>query len=231
MRRDHVVEEQVPEPRVDKSVLLIIDMQNGFCHPDGAFAKLGMDVSMCNAAIEGCRELVDAAHRAGVPVIFTRYILRPDLKDAGYLLHAEKPALIGTKSLVYGAWDAEIVDDLKPEADDFVIDKTRYSAFYGTSLESILGTLGVRNLVVAGVTTNICVDSTVRDASYRDYASFVASDATGELEKDRHEITLRTLGFAFGWVMPRANIVASWRKQRKQREAAERAGSPVVSPG
>jgi ureidoacrylate peracid hydrolase len=223
-----VAEDQAPEPRVAKSSLLVIDMQNGFCHPDGAFAKLGLDVSMCNAAIEGCRDLVDAAHEVGVPVIFTRYILRPDLKDAGFLLHAGKPALIGTKSLVYGAWDAELVDELKPEGDDFVIDKTRYSAFYGTSLESILGTLGVRDLVVAGVTTNICVDSTVRDASYRDYPSFVAEDATGELEKDRHDITLRTLGFAFGWVLPRAKIIASWRKQR---EGAEQAGSPVVPTG
>jgi ureidoacrylate peracid hydrolase len=223
-----VAEDQAPEPRVAKSSLLVIDMQNGFCHPDGAFAKLGLDVSMCNAAIEGCRDLVDAAHEVGVPVIFTRYILRPDLKDAGMLLHAEKPALIGTRSLTYGSWDAEIVDELKPEEGDFVIDKTRYSAFYGTSLESILGTLGVRDLVVAGVTTNICVDSTVRDASYRDYAAFVAGDATGELEKDRHDITLRTLAFAFGWVLPRAEIIASWRKQR---EGAERAGSPVAPTG
>lgn len=203
--------EESPRPRIDKSALLVIDMQNGFCHPEGAFAKLGLDVSMCNAAIRGCRELVDAAHELGVPVIFTRYILRPDLKDAGFLLHADKPALIGTKSLIYGAWDAEIVDELKPEPDDFVIDKTRYSAFYGTSLESILGTLGVRDLVVAGVTTNICVDSTVRDASYRDYASFVAGDATGELERDRHDITLRTLDFAFGWVLPREHIISSWK--------------------
>jgi ureidoacrylate peracid hydrolase len=203
--------EESPRPRIDKSALLVIDMQNGFCHPEGAFAKLGLDVSMCNAAIRGCWELVDAAHELGVPVIFTRYILRPDLKDAGFLLHADKPALIGTKSLIYGAWDAEIVDELKPEPDDFVIDKTRYSAFYGTSLESILGTLGVRDLVVAGVTTNICVDSTVRDASYRDYASFVAGDSTGELERDRHDITLRTLDFAFGWVLSREHIISSWK--------------------
>jgi len=208
-----MAQDQMPEPRIDRSALLIIDMQNGFCHPDGAFAKLGLDVSMCNAAIEGCRDLVDTAHASGVPVIFTRYILRPDLKDAGYLLHAEKPALIGTRSLVYGAWDAEIVDELKPEPDDFVIDKTRYSAFYGTSLESILRTLGVRELILAGVTTNICVDSTARDASYRDYASIIAADATGEFERDRHEITLRTLGFAFGWVVPRAEIIASWKRQ------------------
>ena len=220
--------EKAPEPRVDKSALLVIDMQNGFCHPEGAFAKLGLDVSMCNTAIQGCRELVDAAHDVGVPVVFTRYILRPDLKDAGFLLHAEKPALIGTRSLTYGAWDAEIVDELKPEPDDLVIDKTRYSAFYGTSLESILGTLDLRDLVVAGVTTNICVDSTVRDASYRDYAPFVAGDATGELERDRHDMTLRTLGFAFGWVVPRERIISSWRNQR---EASHPPGPSAISSG
>lgn len=219
-----MAEDRMPEPAVDSTALLVIDMQNGFCKPDGAFAKLGLDVSMCNAAIQGCRELIDAAHESGVPVIYTRYILRPDLKDAGYLLHAEKPALIGTRSLVYGAWDAEIVDELKPEPDDFVIDKTRYSAFYGTPLESILGTLGVRHLILAGVTTNICVDSTARDASYRDYASIIAADATGELERDRHDITLRTLGFAFGWVVPRAEIIEAWRGQ-----SSEPTTSPVAT--
>jgi ureidoacrylate peracid hydrolase len=223
-----MAEDQAPEPRVEKSALLVIDMQNGFCHPDGAFAKLGLDVSMCNAAIQGCRELIDAAHDVGVPVVFTRYILRPDLKDAGFLLHAQKPALIGTRSLTYGAWDAEIVDELKPEPDDFVIDKTRYSAFYGTPLESILGTLSIRDLVVAGVTTNICVDSTVRDASYRDFASLIAGDATGELERDRHDITLRTLGFAFGWVVPRNQIISSWRNQR---EPTDGTGLSALSSG
>ena len=201
-------------PEVGSSALLVIDMQNGFCHPDGAFAGLGLDVSMCTSAIEGCIELVSAVHQCDVPVILTRYILRPDLRDAGLLLHASKPALIGTKSLTYGSWDAEIVDNLKAEEADFVVDKTRYSAFYGTTLEPILGTLGVTDLVVCGVTTNICVDSTVRDASYRDYASFVASDATGELDQDRHDVTLRSLDFAFGWVLPRGEIIESWREQR-----------------
>jgi len=198
-------------PSPSSSALLVVDMQNGFCHPEGIFSRLGMNVTMCNSAIEGCRRLIDAAHARGIPVIYFRYILRPDLRDAGLLLHAGKDALIGTKQLVYGAWEAEIVDDLKPEDRDIVIDKTRYSAFYGTALESVLGTLEVRDLVVCGVTTDICIDSTVRDASYRDYATFVASDATGELEVGRHEATLETLAFAFGWVLSTTEITDAWK--------------------
>lgn len=216
----------MPKPDADSSGLVVIDMQNGFCKPEGAFARLGLDVSMCEAAITGCRGLRDAAHEIGIPVIYTRYILRPDLRDAGILLHANKPALLGTKSLVHGSWDAEIVDELEPAEGDFVVNKTRYSAFYGTALDSILGTLGIHDLVVCGVTTNICVDSTVRDASYRDYRAFVVSDATGELERDRHDITLRTLGFAFGWVLPRGEIIASWRSQRATPRGEDAAAVP-----
>src|SRR5918998_5958312 len=83
----------------DRTALLVIDMQNGFCHPDGSFAGLGLDVSMCNAAIAGCRRLVEAAHAAGVPVIYTRYVYRADYKDGGVLVQEVMPALGSSGSL------------------------------------------------------------------------------------------------------------------------------------
>lgn len=194
----------------DRTALLVIDMQNGFCHPKGSFAQLGLDIEMTAAATDGCRRLVTAAHAADVPVIFTRYIYRADYRDGGVLVQDILPALADAKSLAAGTWDAEIVDELTPSEGDFVVDKNRYSAFYGTGLEPILTSLGIEHLVVCGVTTNMCVETTARDASQRDYRVFVVSDATGELERSRHEMALNTLGFGFGWVVSTDQVTEAW---------------------
>jgi ureidoacrylate peracid hydrolase len=194
----------------EQTALLVVDMQNGFCHSRGSFARLGLDVSMCHAAIAGCRRLVDAAHAAGVPVIYTRYVYRADYADGGVLVREIMPALGSSGSLAAGTWDADLVDELPATAVDFVIDKNRYSAFYGTGLEPVLTSLGVRNLVICGVTTNMCVETTARDASQRDYRVFVVSDATGELDKARHDMALATLGFGFGAVVETGDVTAAW---------------------
>lgn len=194
----------------DRTALMVIDMQNGFCHPRGSFAGLGLDVSMTNGAIGGTRKLIDAARAAGVPIIYTRYVYRTDYRDGGVLVQDLLPALAETRSLAAGSWDAEIVDELTPEESDFVIDKNRYSAFYGTGLEPILTSLGINSLVMCGVTTNMCVETSARDASQRDYRVFVVSDATGELEKERHDMALATLGFGFGWVVATDDVVSAW---------------------
>jgi ureidoacrylate peracid hydrolase len=193
-----------------ETALLVIDMQNGFCHPKGSFASLGLDVSMTNAAIAGCVELVDAARAAGVPIVFTRYVYRPDYRDGGVLVQEILPAMADVHSLEEGTWDGELVDELQPREDEFIIDKNRYSAFYGTRLEPILTSLGIRNLVICGVTTNMCVETTARDGSQRDYRVTVISDATGELEQARHDHALGTLGFGFGWVAPREDVIGEW---------------------
>jgi ureidoacrylate peracid hydrolase len=187
-----------PDP--SRSALLVIDLQNGFCHPDGSFAKLGLDVSMTGAAVAGCRRLVDAARAAAVPVIYTRYVYRADYRDGGVLTAEVMPALADSGALVEDTWDAELVDELDVRDDEFVIDKNRYSAFYGTRIEPILTSLRVRDLVLCGVTTNMCVETTARDASQRDYRTFMVSDACGELDRSRHDAALFTIGFGFGWV-------------------------------
>ena len=129
-------------------------MQNGFCHPDGSFAKMtagrGLSIEMCSEAVPGCDHLIQAARSAHVPVIFTRYVYHAGYVDGGVL--AQKyPEMEQIGSLSEGSWDAEIVHELVPEQGDFVIDKSRYSAFYGTRLEPLLNGLGVRSLI-SGVT-------------------------------------------------------------------------------
>lgn len=186
------------------TALLVIDMQNAFCHSDGSFAKMtrsrGLSISMCQEAVAGCRRLVAAARRVGIPVIYTRYVYHPNYADGGVLL-AKYPEMREIGALSSGSWDAEIVDDLAPAPMEYVIDKSRYSAFYGTRLEPILHGLGVNNLVVCGVTTNVCVESTVREAAQKDYDVRVVADATGELTRERHDNALAILDYGFARVV------------------------------
>lgn len=192
------------------TALVVIDMQNGFCDPKGSVAQIGLDISMCQAAVPGCVALVDAAHAAGIPVIFTRFVYRKDYADGGVVVKHLIPALAEVNSLAEGSWDADLIPELTPGPDDIVIDKNRYSAFYGTRLETYLTSMGIRQLVLCGVTTNMCVETTARDASARDYHVFIASDATGELEQHRHDVALQTLGFGFGALTSVKDIQAEW---------------------
>lgn len=194
----------------DAAALLVIDMQNGFCHPEGSFARLGMDIRMCTDAVPACGRLVETARSRGIPVIFTRYVFRADYRDGGLLTSELMPALADGESLAAGTWDAAPVDELTPEEPDFLVDKNRFSAFYGTGLETVLTSLGIRQLVMCGVTTNMCVESTARDASQRDYRVHVISDATGELDVARHEAALDALRFGFCRVTTESEVHSAW---------------------
>lgn len=203
----------MPLPDTDllsDTALVVIDMQNGFCHPDGSFASIGLDVTLPKAAAKGCATLVEAARAAGVPVIWTRYVYRPDYSDGGLLVTDLLPAIKDIRSLEDGTWDAEILEELVPADDEQIIDKNRYSAFYGTRLEPVLTSRGIRNLVLCGVTTNMCVETTARDASQRDYRTVVVGDASAEFDPARHEHALFTIGFGFGWVAGQKDVLAAW---------------------
>ena len=204
-----------PELAHDKTALVVIDMQNAFCHPDGSFAKMtagrGLSIEMCQQAIPGCQRLIEAARLAGLPIIFTRYIYHPNYVNGGVLL-AKYPEMRDLGSLAAGSWDADIIEQITPGPDDFVIDKSRYSAFYGTRLEPVLNGLRTQSLVVCGVTTNICVETTVRDAAQRDYEVLVVADATGELTRERHDNALAIMDYGFGWVVTVDDVVQALKE-------------------
>ena len=192
------------------TALIVVDMQNGFCKPGGSIDRIGFPITMLQAAIAPCVQLVGLARAAAVPVIYTRYCYRGDYADGGLLVHTLMPQLKQQQALVAGSWDAAIVDELAPQADDFIIDKNRPSSFYATGLEPILSGLSVKELVVCGVTTNCCVESTVRDASQRDLLPHVVSDATGELDPERHEAALKTMGILFAQLVSVEDVAAAW---------------------
>lgn len=194
----------------ENTALLVVDMQNSFTEPKGSMAAMGLPHEELRPAIAGCRTLIDAAHAAGVPVIYTRYVFQPGYADGGLVPNHIVPGIKDVNALAAGSWDGEICAELAPAEGDIVIDKSRPSAFYGTRLEPILTGLGVRSLVICGVTTNICVETTARDAGQRDYATHVISDATAEFDKARHDYALNGIGFIFGWINTVDDAVRAW---------------------
>ena len=117
------------------------------------------------------------------------------------------PGLAEVDSLKEGTWDVEIIDELKPSEDEFVLNKNRPSAYYNTGLENWLKENNLKQLIICGVTTSICVETTTRDLSQEDYRVVIASDAVNELEADRHEVALKTLAFGFAWVEESNQII------------------------
>lgn len=161
-----------------RAALLVIDMQNAFCHPDGTLGRSGVDVGPAQDVIKPIAELVQAARQAGLPVIWTVQLhLDRDASRARRRLpsHTDKRARV---SAVAGTWDAQIVDELAGLADDptFVIEKHRFGAFHQTRLEQLLKMLGVDALIVTGVTANACVETTLREAYLRDYDVVAVTD-------------------------------------------------------
>lgn len=184
----------------ERPALIVIDMQNGFCASNGFMAQIDLPYEPSAEVIGPISRLLAAARKAEIPVFFTRYSLNEDYSDAGLLLELF-PAIIGTGGLVRKSWDAEVVDELEPTDTEVVIDKTRYSAFYDTDLEARLRSLGVDTLIVSGVTTNICVESTIRDAFFRDIRVVVPEDGTAAVTPELHEGTLEDVRYGFGQVV------------------------------
>jgi nicotinamidase-related amidase len=193
-----------------KTALVIIDMQRDFLEPGGFGAALGNDVSRLAGVIGPTRRMLDAARAAGLLVIHTREGHRPDLSDLSpakkrrgrFPLSIGDPGPMG-RILVHGEAGHDLVPVLAPIPGEPVIDKPGKGAFYATDLETILRNRGVTHLIVAGVTTEVCVNTTVREANDRGYDCLVLADCTGSYFPDFHEQALamiRAQGGVFGWV-------------------------------
>lgn len=189
------------QPTPGHTALVVVDLQNAFCHPQGSSARRGLDTRMLEAAVAPCLRLVSAARASGMPVILTRYMYRADHADGGILVHHLRPGLAEAGFLAAGSWDVQLVEGLVVELSDHVVDKNRPSAFYATNLEPVLHGRRIDSLIVCGVTTNCCVETTVRDASQRDYKTFVVAEATGEQSRHRHDVALESMSLLFADVI------------------------------
>jgi nicotinamidase-related amidase len=173
--------------------LLVVDMQNGFCHADGSFARMGLRPEGAQAAVRNAAVAVERARRAAIPVVFTRHVYRPGRADEGASLILNSPELAALNGLAAGYWDAEVVDELGCGPEDLVVDKVRFDAFQWTSLEPLLRGLGVSELVVCGVITNLCVESTVRSAFMRDFPVTLLADCCAARTRRLHELSIEVL--------------------------------------
>ena len=125
--------------RTNNTALIVIDMTNGWCSPDGHMTKLGFDTAMCRKAVDKCSSLIKYAHDSKVPVIFTRHIYREDYSDSGFIVDEIMPELKSVKPASADAWSNQIVDRLDPQPEDIVVIKNRYSAFFPQLSWTILG--------------------------------------------------------------------------------------------
>jgi ureidoacrylate peracid hydrolase len=189
-----------------RAALLMIDMQNGFIEPNGSVARIGFPVDRLAAAIGPCARLLAAARGAGLPVAHTRYVYRPGLTDGGVMVDHMLPELRRESALVQGSWDAETIPALAALPGEAVFDKNRPSALLNTTMEDWLRAHNVSQVIVAGVTTSCCVETSVRDLSQRDYEVFIAADAVAEYDEERHRVALKTLGLLFARVLEVADI-------------------------
>ena len=173
--------------------LIVVDMQNGFCHPEGSFPRIGLGLEGADAAVRNAAIAVKQARAVGMPVIFTRHLYRLGRADEGPALIRNSPALAVVNGLAAGSWDAEVVDDLDCHHDDLRVDKVRFDAFQWTSLEPLLRGLSVTELLICGVVTNLCVETTVRSAFMRDFPVTLVEDACAAKTSRLHELSIEVL--------------------------------------
>lgn len=190
------------------SAVMVIDMQNDFCAEAGYVEKVvGKDVSACRAVAPRIMALVEAARARGVPVYWIKANYDPErLPEGMRVKQQEKSSVIccGT-----GSWGAEFYG-VTAAPGEAVIEKSSYSAFAGTDVEQELRAKGVRTVVFAGVQTNVCVESSLRDAVCRGLYAVLASDCVASHTLPLHDATLKNVQFLFGDVLDREAIVAAW---------------------
>ena len=201
-----------------RTAIVVIDMQNDFGSQGGMFDRAGLDIAPIARLVQPISRVLEAARWAGMLVVYTRQEHNTDLSDMGSesaphrIKHKrlkvgqviEAPNGVPSQILVRDTWNTAIVDELAPHEGDAVISKHRFSAFFETRLDSLLRTRRIDTLIFVGATTSICVESTVRDATFRDYRCIVLRDCTAELiaadaPRSNHEASLLAIELLFGW--------------------------------
>jgi nicotinamidase-related amidase len=177
----------------ERTAVVVVDMQNGFCHPDGS-----LYAPPSEKAIQPCGTLVERAREAGATVVFTRDVHPPEqFDDAHYYDEFDRWG----EHVLEGSWEAEIVDALPADAADHVVEKHTYDAFQETELDGWLSARGVDDLVFCGTLANVCVLHTAGSAGLRDYRPVLAEDAVGYIDEGHREYALDHADWLFGEVV------------------------------
>lgn len=196
-----------------RTAVVVVDMQNAFASRGGLLDLAGVDISGAGAVVERIGRLLGAARSAGVAVVYLQTGYKPDLSNGGgasspnprketaLCLMRARPELRG-QLLVEGTWDFQIVEPLAPDPSDLVVLKTRYSGFAGTQLDSMLRVREIRYLLFVGIATNVCVESTLRDAYFQEYWPVLVTDAALQAgPPEAHAATIFNVESFFGWTI------------------------------
>ena len=218
------------------TALLLVDIQNGFCSPDGYLAKEVADMSMLELAPSRVKPVLEAARRYGVFVIHIQNTLYPKrVAESGAWLRmvyirrvmsyglkagvrtevarkTEEPTVLSLATTLEGTYDWQIVDEVAPQPGEIVVKKHRSSAFIGTDLDMILRSNGIKSVVSVGVATEGCVESTARDAQFFDYYSIVLRDCVGTDSHEIHEAALLVMSTRMD-VVDSAEVIDVWAKK------------------
>ncbi|MDJ0733174.1 MAG: cysteine hydrolase family protein [Nostocaceae cyanobacterium] len=208
-----------------KTAILVIDMQNDFCHPDGWLSHIGVDVNPARQPIEPLQKLLPRLREKGVPVIWVNWGNRPDLLNiSAGLRHVYNPTgdgvglgdplpKNGAKVLTKDSWAAAVVDELKQEPEDICVDKYRMSGFWDTPLDSILRNLGKTTLLFAGVNADQCVMCTLQDANFLGYDCILVKECSATTSPEYcWQATLYNLKQCFGFVTDLETVLEALRK-------------------
>jgi ureidoacrylate peracid hydrolase len=202
-----------------KTAVIVVDMQNDFGSKGGMFDRFGSDISIIQQAIQPIARVLDTARRVGIKIIYLKMAYQADLSDLGtpnspnlarhqaWGVGQAFQAPNGSKSriLIRDTWSTDIVSELTPQAGDVIVHKNHFNGFYQTELDDILKQMKVQHLIFTGCTTSVCVESTVRDAMFRDYSCVVLEDCVAEplgqgFSRSNHEASLFVIQTLFGWV-------------------------------
>ena len=213
---------------LSKTAVLVIDMQNDFGARGGMFDLAGFDLAPIQEAVAPTARIIAEARAADIPIVYVNEALRSDLSDIASVEspHRRMSRRMGFGNTVTtpdggtgririeGTWNTENLAELVPRASDIIVTKRRWSGFYETELDVKLRMLGAQYLIVTGCTTTVCVESTIRDAAFRDYACVLPADCTGQPavgdpRSSTHEASLLMIARHFGWVTSSKDILAA----------------------
>lgn len=207
------------EVDLDRTAVVVVDMQNAFLSKGGMFDEAGYDISRAASAIDANARLLPAMRAAGVKIVYIKMSYTPDYSDSGgpqspnwhkelgLLLMRDRPENWG-KYVTEGTWDEGVVEEIAPEPGDIVVRKQRYSGFAGTNLDMILKTQGIRYVFYTGVATNVCVETTLRDGFLLDYWPILVADACNNSGPDYNQLATEwNVENAFGWVTTTRDVL------------------------
>ncbi|WP_297814545.1 isochorismatase family cysteine hydrolase [Segetibacter sp.] len=210
---------------------MVVDMENDFGSKGGMMDRAGIDISMIQKVVNPTARVLATAREAGLQIIYLKMGFRDDLSDLGseespnrvrhLLFHVgdtvNAPNGLKSRILIRNTWGTDIIPELKPQTGDIIVYKTRFSGFYRTELDSVLKQLGKKYLIITGCTTSVCVESTVRDAMFRDYSSIVLEDCVAEpigygFHRSNHDASLLVIQRVLGWVSNSKDFINAFQE-------------------